>query len=61
MKMSNNYERIRSMTIEEMVKLIQDLMYEQCFCCIRKNIYCGDISCEKGIKEYLESESEVEG
>ena len=62
MKMSNNYERIRSMTIEEMAEFICNM--DACNCCKMRptdGVIClsyQDEMCETGVKEYLESEVE---
>lgn len=55
--MATNFERIKNMTIEEMLESIMLLDGACKFCsCDGKN--CGDYDCEKGIKQWLESESE---
>ena len=60
----NNYERIKNMTFEEMAEFICDIAASNC-CNLRPTdgVICLAYQkgmCETGVKEYLESESEVE-
>lgn len=50
----NNYERIKQMSIDELVKFISDT---NCYttCLYRKECH-GDKNCDEGIKQWLESE-----
>ena len=54
-----NGERIRQMSNEELVKLLnEDFEGDMpCKACIKQN-YCCDYQCEEGIKAYLESEEQ---
>lgn len=53
-----NYERIKSMSIDEMVELISK---GECYCCKQTtDQFCVEMTCEQGIKQWLESEVETE-
>lgn len=52
-KKQTNFDKIKAMTIEEMAAS----HYTDCSCCNFNNqISCTGGNCEKGIKEWLESE-----
>lgn len=51
----NNFERIKQMTIDEMVNLLLNSCCDTCVCDIDEN-KCMAIGCEEGIKQWLESE-----
>ena len=58
----NNYEKIKAMTIEEMVRLFKLIENNMCELCIYNNneynCYSDNLSCFDGIKLWLESEVE---
>ena len=51
-----NYERIKSMDINEVVDSIMSIGYG-CECCVYDDYLCTD-DCEFGIKKWLESEED---
>lgn len=53
--MTSNYDRIRTMSIDEMAKVLSKPV---CFHCIyNKDESCNE-NCKKGVKQWLEQESE---
>lgn len=65
--MTSNYERIKQMSVEDMAKLFYNSndYCEKCkFCPTDINdLHCpnySNMSCEEGIKQWLESEAESE-
>ena len=55
----NNYERIKAMSIEEMARFFASRLPKSCHLCTGQKMGClREISCESGIKSYLESEVE---
>ena len=57
--MMNNFERIKQMTIDEMINLLLDSCCDTCACDIDEN-KCMATGCEEGIKQWLKSEVENE-
>ena len=53
----NNFEKIKSMTLDEMAYLLSNTNH-YCNYCIYKATYCKH-GCEYGIKQWLQAESEV--
>ena len=53
-----NYERIKSMTIEEITELIARSDFSCDYCVVKSGMNCGNISCDDGVRAYLESEVE---
>lgn len=51
-----NYERIKNMSIEEMVESLLPL--HACSFCVYEGEECLGMLCKKGISKYLESEVE---
>lgn len=50
-----NYERIKNMSIDEMAELISK---GECYCCKQTtDQFCGEMACEQGVKQWLESEA----
>ena len=59
--MMTNYDRIKAMSIEDMVRFIRDYVFGVCGCCIfseNENCYDNEDKCKFGIKQWLESEVE---
>ena len=57
----NNFERIKSMSIKEMARFFASKLPKSCHLCTGQKMGClREISCESGIKSYLESEVENE-
>ena len=52
----NNFEKIKAMNIDEMARW---LGLNICNYCVYQQVNCDDIKCKDGIKQWLESESEV--
>lgn len=53
----NNYEAIKNMTFDEMVKFFLDLeTNEVSFCADCENADCNHFACESGISFFLEKE-----
>ena len=54
----NNYEHIKTMSIEEMVELLMNRSAcDTCYCDMEDN-KCMAVGCKDGIKQWLESEEE---
>lgn len=52
------YERIKSMTIDEMAEYIESTpSINSCEFCIHNGDDCSIISCVNGVKDFLESEA----
>lgn len=49
----NNYERIKTMSIDEMAKVLSKPV---CFHCIDNKNECCNENCKKGVKQWLEIE-----
>lgn len=58
--MTTNYERIKNMTVEEMAKLLRncDDCYRICKMADKCDLLNKCFECEKGIKQWLQLESE---
>ena len=53
----NNFEKIKAMNIDEMIKFIK--RQNMCTKCTELRMpYCRDAKCDEGIKQWLESEEE---
>ena len=56
--MTTNYEKIKSMNIDEMTEFFTDRSAcDTCTCDLDEN-KCMAVGCKKGVKQYLESECE---
>lgn len=53
-----NADKINDMSVEEKAKFLNTNII--CDFCARNNDDCGDLDCEQGIKEWLESEATQE-
>lgn len=53
----NNYEKIKKMTLEEMISFIHDTN-SRCNCAYECNLDCFENTCEQGIREWLVKECE---
>ena len=51
----NNFEKIKAMSIDEMVEFIINPPCNDIFC---EDCFCGDTDCQYRIKQWLEQESE---
>lgn len=54
----NNYEKIKSMTIDKMAEFLQDRSPCDICVCDFDDYKCMAIGCKDGIKQWLESEVE---
>ena len=55
--MTTNYEKIKAMSIDEMVKLLSKPPCIHCIYITKEDEDC-NAKCKKGIKQWLESEEE---